>query len=77
MDERNIRQSGDQNRLEGLGDKVKGKAKDAFGGLTDDNSMQAEGKLDKLKGKAKDVLGKGQQKIADESERNRTRNDGL
>jgi uncharacterized protein YjbJ (UPF0337 family) len=73
MAEREIRQEGDKNRMEGMVDNVKGRAKDAFGGATNDSGMQAEGKLDKLKGKVKDTLGKGQQKLADATEETRKR----
>lgn len=41
----------------GKADNLKGKAKDAWGGLTGDTSTQVEGKFDQLKGKAKDKLG--------------------
>ena len=51
------------NSIEGKGDKLKGKVKDAAGGLTGDSSLQAEGKMDKLKGNAKDTLGKAERKI--------------
>ncbi len=49
---------GTEDSLEGKGDKLKGRVKDAVGGLTGDTSKQAEGKWDKLKGSAKDKLGK-------------------
>jgi uncharacterized protein YjbJ (UPF0337 family) len=48
---------------EGKADNLKGKVKDAAGGLTGDSSLQAEGKADQLKGKAKDTLGKAERKI--------------
>ena len=56
---------GIKNSVEGKGDKLKGKIKDAAGGLTGDSSLQAEGKMDKLKGGAKDTLGKAQRKVDD------------
>jgi uncharacterized protein YjbJ (UPF0337 family) len=46
-----------EDRLEGAGDKVKGRLKDAGGALTGDRSLQAEGRGDELKGKAKDKKG--------------------
>ncbi len=49
---------GTEDSLKGKGDKLKGRVKDAFGGLTNDPGKQAEGKWDKLKGSAKDALGK-------------------
>ena len=42
---------------------VKGRVKDAVGGLTGDESLQAEGKLDRVKGKAQDMVGEAQQKL--------------
>lgn len=54
---------GMENSLEGKGGDLKGKLKDAAGGLTGDSSLQAEGKWDQLKGKAKDTLGKAQQDL--------------
>lgn len=52
-----VRKDGDDHKVEGAVDKVKGEAKDQFGKLTDDKSKQAEGKWDKLKGDAKDKFG--------------------
>ena len=48
---------------EGKADNLKGKVKDAAGGLTGDSSLQAEGKMDQLKGKAKDTLGKAERNL--------------
>ncbi|HYE96847.1 MAG TPA: CsbD family protein [Rubricoccaceae bacterium] len=45
-------------RTDGALDEAKGKVKQAWGDLTDDNSTHAEGQVDEIKGKAK-------QKIAD------------
>ena len=58
-----LRSKGINNSIEGKGDKLKGKLKDAAGGLTGDSHLQAEGKMDKLKGKAKDTLGSAERKI--------------
>ncbi len=55
--DRDLVDQGTEHSLEGKGDQLKGRVKDAFGGLTGDTSTQAEGKWDKLKGKAKDKLG--------------------
>ena len=56
--DRDLEEQGANDSLEGKGDKLKGRVKDAFGGLTNDPGKQAEGKWDKLKGSAKDKLGK-------------------
>ncbi len=47
-----------QQKAEGLMDEAKGKAKQAWGDVTDDASTHAKGKVDEAKGKAK-------QKVAD------------
>lgn len=51
--------------LSGKGNDLKGRVKDAAGGLTGDSSLQAEGKLDQLKGKVQDAVGKAERKLAD------------
>ncbi len=58
MDDRNLTERGIDHSLEGKGDTLKGRVKDAIGGLTGDSSLQGEGKIDQLKGKVKDTLGK-------------------
>ena len=50
----------DENSLKGIGNDIKGKVKDAAGGLTGDTSLQAEGKWDQLKGKAQKKIGEVQ-----------------
>lgn len=52
-----------ENQLEGKGKDLKGRVKDAIGGLTGDESLQGEGKLDRLKGKIQDTFGKGQEDL--------------
>lgn len=59
-DNRTLGERGLENQLEGKGSDLKGKVKDAIGGLTGDTSLQGEGKLDQLKGKVKDTLGRTQ-----------------
>lgn len=51
--------------LSGKGNDLKGKVKDAAGGLTGDSSLQGEGKLDQLKGKVQDAVGKVERKISE------------
>ena len=65
MEDRNkdMTERGAENNMEGKGTEMKGKAKDALGGLTGDSSTQAEGKWDKAKGKAQDALGDAQRKM--------------
>ena len=42
--------------MSGTGDEMKGRAKEAAGDLTDDDSLKAKGKADKASGKAKGVV---------------------
>jgi uncharacterized protein YjbJ (UPF0337 family) len=49
--------SGMKDRAEGTIDEAKGKAKQAWGDLSDDDKMKAEGMLDEVKGKAEQVWG--------------------
>jgi uncharacterized protein YjbJ (UPF0337 family) len=65
MEDRDLTQRGAENSAEGKADNLKGKVKDAVGGLTGDTSLQGEGKLDQLKGKVQDAFGKGQRKADD------------
>lgn len=63
MADRDLTQRGMENSAEGKLDNLKGKVKDAIGGLTGDTGMQGEGKVDQLKGKVKDTFGKGQREV--------------
>jgi uncharacterized protein YjbJ (UPF0337 family) len=47
----------DQDRVEGFGDKAKGRLKEAGGALTGDRSLQAEGRADQAKGGLKEKKG--------------------
>ena len=66
MDDRTLREKGEDNQLEGTIDDVKGRLKDAAGGLTGDSKLQGEGKIDRAKGKFKDTVGKIQRDVADD-----------
>ena len=46
-----------KDHVKGAADKTKGAVKDAVGGLTGDDKLQAEGKLDKAKGAVHDAVG--------------------
>jgi uncharacterized protein YjbJ (UPF0337 family) len=61
-DERTPREKGDENKLRGKGKELKGRVKDAAGGLTNDSKLQAEGKMDKVKGKIQGKVGDFQRK---------------
>ncbi len=52
-----------ENRIEGAGEGLKGKVKEAAGKLTGDSSTQASGQLDQAKGKLQNAYGQGQEKV--------------
>ena len=60
-------EEGIEDSVEGKAKEMKGRVKDAVGGLTGDAELQVEGKIDQLKGKAQDALGKFERKIDDET----------
>jgi uncharacterized protein YjbJ (UPF0337 family) len=62
-DERTTTEKGEDNKIRGKADKLKGRVKDAAGGLTNDPGLQAEGKVDKAKGKLRDAAGDVQRKV--------------
>jgi uncharacterized protein YjbJ (UPF0337 family) len=68
MTDKNWTEKGIEDSVEGKTKDLKGKIKDAAGGLTGDGSLQAEGKMDQLKGKAQDTLGKVERKIGEKTD---------
>ena len=46
-----------KDEVDGVGKQVKGSVKDAVGGLTGNEKLQAEGKLDKVEGKVQQKVG--------------------
>ena len=72
MADRDQTRRGDENSLKGMGNDLKGKIKDAAGGLTGDTSLQAEGKWDQLKGKAQKKLGDVQREMDSDPDRDDT-----
>jgi uncharacterized protein YjbJ (UPF0337 family) len=46
-----------KDHVKGAADKAKGAVKDAVGGLTGDDKLQAEGKIDKAKGAVHNAVG--------------------
>jgi uncharacterized protein YjbJ (UPF0337 family) len=55
-----LTRDGLKNQGEGLGDQVKGRIRNAVGGLTGDTSEQLKGKAQELKGKAQRKIGEKQ-----------------
>lgn len=59
----NMNENAAQNRVQGMADQAKGKAKEAFGKATGDTSERLKGKGDQAKGKAKEGLADVENKI--------------
>jgi uncharacterized protein YjbJ (UPF0337 family) len=51
---------GAENQIKGFGSELKGKARNAVGGLTGDTSEQIKGKGEELKGKAQRKIGEAE-----------------
>ena len=67
IEDRDLFEEGVENSMRGKGKDLKGRLKDAAGGLTGDSEMQAEGKWDRLKGKVQDKVGEFQRDLGEES----------
>jgi uncharacterized protein YjbJ (UPF0337 family) len=61
--DKTLTDKGIEHSARGKGNDLKGRVKDAVGGLTGDESLQAEGKMDRAKGKVQDVVGKVERKL--------------
>jgi uncharacterized protein YjbJ (UPF0337 family) len=61
-DRKDLATKGEEDRLEGTADVVKGRVRNVVGGATGDTSEQVKGKARELAGKAKRALGKAKQK---------------
>ncbi len=49
--------SGQDDRIEGTIDEIKGRAKSAIGNVTGDDKLKASGEIDQVTGKAKQAVG--------------------
>jgi uncharacterized protein YjbJ (UPF0337 family) len=56
-------QDGLENSARGAGKQVRGRVKDAVGGLTGDADLQAEGKIDQAAGKVQRAVGRAERKM--------------
>jgi len=54
--------------MKGTAKEIKGKAKDALGGLTGDTEMQIEGKVDQATGKVQNAIGKAERKLDEDDD---------
>jgi uncharacterized protein YjbJ (UPF0337 family) len=70
-DNRDLTQDGFDNSVEGKATDLKGKVKDAVGGLTGNTSLQGEGKMDQAKGKIQDAFGQAERAVDPNNARNR------
>ena len=59
----------DKEHVKGAMDKAKGAVKDAVGGLTGDDKLQAEGKMDKATGAAHNAVGNVKDAVKDLSKK--------
>lgn len=75
MADKDLYQDGLENSAEGKMKDIKGRVKDAAGGLTGDAGLQAEGKMDRVKGKVQDTVGKAEREIDRALDRSRTHDD--
>jgi uncharacterized protein YjbJ (UPF0337 family) len=69
--DRDLGAEGLENSLRGKGKDLKGRIKDAAGGLTGDSELQAEGKWDRVKGNVQEKVGEIQQDLDDLDDRDR------
>ena len=60
-----MRDNGMEDKLKGMGNQMKGGAKQAWGNMTNDDRTRAEGKVDQLKGKFQETVGKAKDKLND------------
>lgn len=72
MADKDLYQDGLENSAEGKMKDIKGRVKDAAGGLTGDAGLQAEGKIDQVKGKVQDTVGKAEREVDRELDRHKT-----
>jgi uncharacterized protein YjbJ (UPF0337 family) len=61
-----LNRDGMENQVKGTGGELKGKVRNAVGGLTGDTSEQIKGKAEELKGKAQRKVGETESDIDDD-----------
>lgn len=61
-DKKDLATEGAEDRLEGAGNQVGGRIRNAVGGATGNTSEQVKGKAQEIKGKVQDALGKAKQR---------------
>ena len=68
MSKHDEQERGARQRLEGMVDQVKGRARQALGGLSGETDEQLRGKGEELRGRMKEGMGKLRQKLADDDD---------
>jgi uncharacterized protein YjbJ (UPF0337 family) len=63
MADKDLTQDGLENAARGTGKQVRGRVKDAAGGLTGDADLQVEGKIDQAAGKIQKGIGRAERKL--------------
>ncbi|HUF35003.1 MAG TPA: CsbD family protein [Gemmatimonadales bacterium] len=61
-DDKDLATEGTEDRVEGAGNKIGGRLRNAVGGATGDSSEQVKGKAQEIKGKVQDAVGKAKQR---------------
>jgi uncharacterized protein YjbJ (UPF0337 family) len=57
----------DKDRVKGMADQAKGKAKEWTGKVTGDAKLQSEGKMDQMKGKVENAVGGAKDALREKS----------
>ena len=63
-----LKNRGRENQAKGIGEKIKGRAKDATGSALGDREMEIEGKADEVRGEIRKRTGEAQRDIARDRE---------
>lgn len=64
----NDRDSGTQDRMSGAGNEIKGRAEQAWGGVTGDREAQGKGMMDEAKGKVQQGIGDMKDALTDDQD---------
>jgi uncharacterized protein YjbJ (UPF0337 family) len=67
--DKSLREEGVEDEIKGKTKEMKGRVKDAVGGLTGDPETQLEGKIDEATGKVQNAFGKAERKLDDRAKR--------
>lgn len=62
-DDKDLATEGTADRVEGAGNQIGGRIRNAVGGATGDTGEQVKGKAQEIKGKMQDAVGKAKQRL--------------